>query len=343
MSRSSLSSLFLLVCVSVFAAGCNNSSTDIDAGIEDAGIEDAGIEDAGIEDAGTEDAGTEDAGTEDGGSNFEIEFAEVPAWTYQVGSPLNEVGRAGDDLYLHDVTLTHAFQIGTTEVTQALFEQVTGTNPSYTDETHFLCAECPVDQVTWHQAVEFTNILSEAAGLTLCYACTGEGQNLSCEPVGSPYECDGYRLPTEVEWEIAARAGTNAAFPNGGNLVAGTEYQLTGPVTLDNNELLGSFAWYRNNSGDHPHEVGTLDQNDFGLYDVVGNLTEWCHDWYVAYTGVDGDREDPYGPPTGEYRISRGGSFNMGQPDLRLAYRIWYDPTDVFFVVGLRVARTIIP
>ncbi|MBW2701185.1 MAG: SUMF1/EgtB/PvdO family nonheme iron enzyme [Deltaproteobacteria bacterium] len=387
MSYSYFSSLVLLACVSIFAAGCGNSSTDIDAGntedagtedagtedagtedagtedagtedagtedagTEDAGTEDAGTEDAGTEDAGTEDAGTEDAGTEDAGTEdagggdtgLEIDFAEVPAGTYQVGSPLNEVGREGDDFPLHDVTLTHAFQIGITEVTQAFFEQVTGYNPSYTDETHFLCAECPVDSVTWHQAAEFTNLLSEAAGQSLCYTCTGEGLDLSCEPAGSPYECNGCRLPTEAEWEIAARAGTNAAFPNGGNLVAGTEYQLTGPVTLDNNELLDSFAWYRNNSGDHPHEVGTLDPNDFELYDVVGNLTEWCHDWYHANTGNDGAQEDPYGPPTGEYRINRGGSYNMGQPYLRLAYRNWYDPIDAYFVIGLRPARTIIP
>ncbi len=270
-------------------------------------------------------------------------FVDVLAGTYLVGSPDGEVGNEGDDLYLHNVTLSRSFQVTTTEVTQDVFERVTGFNPSYTDDGHALCPECPVDQVTWSWAAEFTNMLSEETGLTPCYTCTGEGEGLNCEAAGSPYECDGYRLPTEAEWEIAARAGRATAFPNGGNLVAGTEYQLTGPVTLDNGDLLGSFAWYRNSSGDRTHAVGTLAANDMGLYDVIGNLCEWCHDWYGEYAGDEGDVADPFGPATGETRIVRGGSFNMGQPYLRLAHRNWYTPNNLWWVVGFRVAHTTTP
>ncbi len=81
----------------------------------------------------------------------------------------------------------------------------------------------------------------------------------------------------------------------------------------------------------------------YGLYDVVGNLDEWCHDWYRIYTGEEGDMVDPYGPESGEDRISRSGSFNTGQAYLRLAYRNWYSPNNRWWVVGLRVARTLNP
>ena len=272
--------------------------------------------------------------------SFGLKFVTVPAGTYQVGSPVDEVGRENDDLYRHDVTLTKGFEIATTEITQALYEEITGTNPSYWDPNHDLCPECPVDQVTWNNAAAFTNMLSLQAGYTECYTCTGSDDDVSCTPVGSPYECNGYRLPTEVEWEIAARGGVDTAYPNGGNLLTVPDVLNPGPVTLDNDELLGSFAWYAWSSDDHTHAPAALAANGYGLYDVIGNISEWCHDWHESLDGSAGDITDPYGPSTGESHIVRGGAFNSIPPYLRLSSRNWYGSSNLWWVVGVRVVRT---
>ncbi len=342
---------------------CDNSERVTDAGpLNDAGVQvdsaasaDAGLPDASeapdsggdVDDAAANqsDSATIADAAFNGDADPGIDFIEVPAGTYQIGSPDDELGRDRpiDDMYLHNVTLSHAFRIGVSEVSQRQYERVTGDNPSYTDPDHPLCADCPVDQVMWNQAAAFTNELSRRAGLSACYSCTGSGDDISCAGIGSPYDCPGYRLPTEAEWEIAARAGVSAAFPNGGNVVEGTEPLENGPITLDNGETVGSMGWYMNNSGDHTHPVAQLAANDWGLYDVVGNLDEWTHDWHRDYDASEGDMVDPYGPDSGETRVCRGGSFNARYNYQRLAYRNWYEPDMLWWVVGLRVAQTVMP
>ena len=153
------------------------------------------------------------------------------------------------DRNLHKVTLTNSFDLSKTEVTQQQYQALMDKSPS----SNSGCADCPVENVSWIDAIKFANALSQKAGLPKCYSDVGEVIGGS-----TIYACKGYRLPTEAEWEYAARAGTKGA--HYGNL--------------------NDIAWYKINSGNKTHPVGKKTPNAFGLYDMLGNVWEWCHDRY---------------------------------------------------------------
>jgi formylglycine-generating enzyme required for sulfatase activity len=180
--------------------------------------------------------------------------------TYTMGSPEVESGHSGDEIQ-HQVTLTQPFYLQTTEVTQGQWEAVMGNNPSYFTD----CGnDCPVEQVSWEDAQDFIAALNDL----------GEGT---------------YRLPTEAEWEYAARAGSTTAFANG-------------DFSLNNLDAMG---WYDGNSGDTTHTVAQKQPNAWGLYDMHGNVLEWCQDRYGNYPS--GSVTDPQGPSSGSARVVRGG------------------------------------
>ncbi len=228
----------------------------------------------------------------------------LPAGTFRMGSPEGEEERDDDEL-AHDVTLTRSYAIGTTEVTQALWEAVTGANPSRYDDP-----DGPVDSVTWLEAIRFCNDLSKMEDLTPAYTIDGD-------QVRRDRKADGYRLPTEAEWEYAARAGQGT--PYSGSLLA------------------DDVAWTSANAGGRPAPVGTLEPNAWGLHDLSGNLWEWTTDGKRTYTAAP--RKDPVGPSDDRYRVLRGGCWIQDTHAARSANRHWEVPGYRSDRVGFRIVR----
>ena len=210
------------------------------------------------------------------------------------------------------VTLTNDFYLSKTEVTQKQYYLVMGNNPAHfqTEKLGYRSENNPVEQVSWFDAIKFANALSIKEGLPKCYRDNGEvsgGSNI--------YACKGYRLPTEAEWEYAARGGTK-----------GARYGK-----------LDDIAWYGKNSGKKTHPVGKKTPNAFGLFDMLGNVWEWCHDWYDDYP--NGPQADPTGPRAGRGRVLRGGSFSFAVY-VRAALRHFLVPSFVDDRFGFRLARS---
>jgi len=258
-----------------------------------------------------------------GGVNYEM--VRVPGGSFQMGSNDDLDNEYGDVKPVHTVTLS-AFSIGKYEVTQALYESVMGYNPSYfngfTDSTNR-----PAEQVTWYDAVEFCNMLSEKERLQPVYVINGRnpetGYPIKSATVMTDWSKNGYRLPTEAQWEYAARGGNGSP----GNYI----YSGSNDVN--------TVAWYEENSDGAPQVVGTKAPNSLGIYDMSGNVWEWCYDWYGNYSNEM--QIDPPGASSSRYhsRVSRGGSWSRPAKYARYAIRVSDDPGLWFSNVGFRVVR----
>ena len=231
-------------------------------------------------------------------------FVYVPGGTFTMGRTTGS-GNA-DELPIHQVTLS-SFAIYKYEVTQAEYQAVMGTNPSY-----FTGSNYPVERVTWYNAVEYCNARSTQEGLTPCYNTS----SWSCD-----FNANGYRLPTEAEWEYASRGAT-----------INPDYLYSGSDNIDN------VAWYSSNSNSTTHPVGTKAPNSLGIYDMSGNVCEWCNDWYGSYSS--GAQTDPVGPASGSHRVNRGGGWSSSATYCRVSDRYDYYPTDSRSDLGFRVARS---
>jgi formylglycine-generating enzyme len=229
----------------------------------------------------------------------------IPAGSFKMGREGHSV-----DTLEHQVTVTRSYRMMSTEVTQGLYLSVGGSNPSKFSS----CGPtCPVDSVSWFDAVVFANSLSERDGLKPCYRIAGEDVSW---PQG--LRCRGWRLPTEAEWEHAARAG-------GGTRYAGSD-------------SVGDVAWYRGNSGDMPHPAGVRSPNPYGLHDMAGNVWEWCWDGFAPYGGAVAD---PTGRTDGSTRAMRGGGWLNGAGlELEPSYRSHAYPMASFSHLGFRLVRT---
>ena len=192
-----------------------------------------------------------------------MEFVLIPAGTFQMGCSSEAEECEDEEKPSHSVTISQPFHLGKYEVTQAQWEAVMGNNPS-----KFKGADRPVDSVTWDDAQEFIKKLNAKEGHTR------------------------YRLPTEAEWEYAARAGSATAYSFG-----------------DDEGQLGNYAWYWENSDEETHPVGRKQPNAWGLFDMHGNVWEWVHDWYGEKYYSAGAMTDPQGPESGGYRVLRGGGW----------------------------------
>jgi formylglycine-generating enzyme required for sulfatase activity len=257
-----------------------------------------------------------------------------------MGSPTTEPCRQSDEDH-HQVTLTHSFEIQATLVTQAEFEALMGYNNSHFGPSGrgSVCGmSCPVENVNWHESAAYCNALSLKAGLTPCYTCSGSGASVSCVEASTYsahqiYDCPGYRLPTDAEWEYAYRAGTNTAFYNGSNDPT--------KCTSCSDAKADAIAWYGCNAAGTTHPVQQKLPNDWGLYDMAGNVWELCHDGYQKYLGFSAVT-DPVGA-SAKYRVGRGGAWPHFPSVLRAAHRFGVGPNFRSNRLGFRCARTLSP
>ncbi len=269
-----------------------------------------------------------------------LRMARIPAGTFIQGSPETEAGRVAELEVLHRVTLSRDFVLGVTEVTQDQFARFVGYQPSRFRDCG---GDCPVESISWNEAAAFANAVSAVAGLPACYDCSGEGPSVECEldrGNETPYHCEGYRLPTESEWEYAARAGSRAAFSNGGDLQAADIRECGQPVVLDDGTTLSSLDWYCGSTGNtRSRPVAQLEPNAWGLYDVHGNVWEWCHDG-MPTDSLTRAVTDPWGAEGEPHRVFRGGGWTDHPRATRAGNRrADLAPTRYDFL-GVRIART---
>jgi formylglycine-generating enzyme required for sulfatase activity len=233
-------------------------------------------------------------------------MVHVQGGTFQMGS----IELRDYEKPVHRVTLSD-FYISKYEVTQGEYKALMGKSPS--NSSKGIGDNYPVNTVSWNEAVEYCNALSRKEGLTPAYS--GSGNNVSCN-----FNANGYRLPTEAEWEYAARGGQNSR-----------NYNFAGSNNLEN------IAWHEDNSGSKTHPVGQKQANELGLYDMTGNVWEWCWDWYERYSS--GSQSDPEGSSSAAGRIRRGGSWLDSAVNSHLAYRNTSVPSYKHGRVGFRVVR----
>ncbi|MGQ1910994.1 SUMF1/EgtB/PvdO family nonheme iron enzyme [Marinifilum sp. RC60d5] len=218
----------------------------------------------------------------------DIEMITVQGGTFQMGFNYGD----SDEQPIHTVTIS-SFEIGKYEVTQAQWESVMGSNPSYHKGDNL-----PVERVSWNTIQTFISKLNEQTGLE-------------------------YRLPTEAEWEFAARGGNSS-----------NDNSYAGSNTVED------VAWYDNNSDGKTHDIGTKQANELGIYDMSGNVYEWCSDWYYESYGSDAVT-NPTGPTSGSSRVSRGGGWHAAGGYCHVANRAPFDPSEKGNALGLRLALSL--
>ena len=265
----------------------------------------------------------------DGANAVDIEVPEgfvfIKGGSFTMGSPDSEPWR-GDDETEHSVTVSD-FYMSVYEVTQKEYQDMMGTNPST-----FSGENLPVESVTWFDTIAYCNARSEAEGLTPVY--TIDGQQVSWNR-----GANGYRLPTEAEWEYACRAGTSTPF-NTQNSISAEEANYYGHYPYD---IEGNY-FSQDNLATKPGRyrettvpVGSFSPNDWGLYDMHGNVGEWCWDYYGAYSADS--QTDPAGPASGGLRVNRGGGWNDFAKHLRSAYRSSTPANNSSYNLGVRLVR----
>ncbi|WP_010254158.1 formylglycine-generating enzyme family protein [Treponema primitia] len=245
-------------------------------------------------------------------SDILLDFVKIEGGFFIMGSPASEVSRQKDETQ-HQV-MVGAFYMAKNEVTQREYEQVMRTNPS-----KFTGASLPVEQVSWYDAVAYCNARSIIEGLIPAYV-------IRETEILWDHNADGYRLPTEVEWEYACRAGTQTAFHTGSN------------ITANQANFDGNYPYNRHAKSRYRRQTTTVRSfapNAWGLYDMHGNVYEWCWDQYKEYSNtgaLDGSLWNP--------AVMRGGSWYSEARFLRSANRILKDHTAKTDYIGFRVVRS---
>ena len=274
-------------------------------------------------------------------------MVRIPGGTFTMGSPASEAGRRNDEGPQRQVTIT-SFFMGINPVTVGEFSRFVNAtgyrteaersgggwvrfnnewvrrtdanwrNPYFTQNDNH-----PVVLVSWYDAIHYCNWLSAQEGLTPAYTINGTN-------VTPNWNANGYRLPTEAQWEYACRAGTTTPFYTGNN------------ITTNQANYNGNNPYNDNAAGEHRERttpVGTFEANPLGLYDMHGNVSEWCWDRFGTYTRRA--QTNPVGPATGSYRVLRGGSWSGYGQGIRSAFRSYIDPSSMSYLTGFRLVRPV--
>ena len=231
-----------------------------------------------------------------------IRMVVLPGGSFTMGS----IGHEWDERFMHTVRLD-GFCMSATEITQRQFESVMSYNAGYFRGD----ANLPVEQLTWYEAVFFCNRLSDETGRERCY----NEETWVCD-----FSMNGFRLPTEAEWEYACRAGTTTVFYSG-----------------EGEETLRTAAWYHDNSDKRTHPVGQKEANGWGLYDMHGNVWEWCNDWYDENYYRKSPEVNPRGPEKGRFVVIRGGAWNYYPYPARASHRGFIKRRLRYNYIGFRI------
>ncbi len=257
-------------------------------------------------------------------------FVYIPGGTFTMGDTRG--GGNSDELPIHSVTL-NSFYMGKYEVTQSEYQAIMGSNPSHL--SYGIGDNYPVNRVSWYAILKYCNLRSMAEGLTPVYTISGStnpanwgtvptSNNSIWNAVICNWSANGYRLPTEAEWEYAARGASN-----------NPDYLYSGSNDIN------AVAWHSgNNTPEGTKPVGTKAPNEHSLYDMSGNLWEWCWDWYGSSYYSNSSTDNPKGPSSGSGRGLRGGVWEYGAYLCRVAFRNYDNPYGTGYGLGFRLCRS---